>query len=73
MGTNVNPRCATPAKCRYATPQAAERAARRLAFFAGGRFMRAYLCPCDWWHLTRRYCTPLPAESAVELAAERIG
>ena len=54
--------CPTPAKRRYATPQAAQCASRRQALWADGRFLRAYDCPCGWWHLTSRQATLLPAE-----------
>jgi hypothetical protein len=60
--------CATPAKRRYATRRAAVRAAGELMFIADGVVMRAYPCPCGWWHLTRRHSTPMPAE----LAGERL-
>ena len=58
--------CPTTGKRRYATPSAAAREAAALVFVAGGCLMRAYPCPCGWWHLTRRHATPMPAELAGE-------
>lgn len=60
--------CPTAAKRRYATRSGAARAAAGLVFVADGHLMRAYPCPCGWWHLTRRHSTPMPAE----LAGERL-
>ena len=54
--------CATPSKRRYATRRAAVRAAAELLYIADGVVMRAYPCPCGWWHLTRRQARQLPAE-----------
>lgn len=54
--------CPTAGKRRYATHGAAARDAAGLVFIADGCCMRAYPCPCGWWHLTRRDSTPLPAE-----------
>lgn len=53
--------CPTAAKRRYATRAAADRAAAELTVFAGGIRMRPYLCPCGWWHLTRRHANHTPA------------
>jgi hypothetical protein len=47
MGTE----CPTPAKSRYATREAAESAARRVAI-AVQPALYPYTCPCGWWHLT---------------------
>lgn len=55
--------CPTAAKRRYATRAGAELAAAELTVVAGGIRMRAYLCPCSWWHLTRRHACHLPARS----------
>lgn len=55
--------CPTAAKRRYATHSAADRAAAELSVYAGGIRMRAYLCPCGWWHLTRRHARFLPSSS----------
>jgi hypothetical protein len=54
--------CPNAYKLRYATAEGARREASTLPFITGGVVMRAYLCPCGWWHLTRRQGTPLPAE-----------
>ncbi len=44
--------CPTPAKSRYATHPAAERAGRQAALTVG-RHLRPYECRCGWWHLTK--------------------
>jgi hypothetical protein len=41
--------CPTPAKVRYATEGAAQ-----LVAAGFHRDLRAYHCPCDWWHLTSK-------------------
>lgn len=63
--------CSTPAKRRYPTQQAAELASTRQVLWAGGQFLRAYRCPCDWWHLTSRHATGLPAQYAADSASRR--
>ena len=61
--------CPTAAKRRYATLAAADRAAAELTVFAGGIRMRAYPCPCGWWHLTRRHASHTPARSTPRRSA----
>lgn len=56
-------RCPTPAKARYATREAAGRAAHS-ASLAFGQTLRPYECPCSWWHLTSS-----PAPAALQPAA----
>ena len=45
--------CQWPGKQRYATEQAAARAAGRRTVSLGLEF-RPYLCACGWWHLTTK-------------------
>ncbi|XCM28925.1 hypothetical protein ABXI76_05570 [Streptomyces parvus] len=49
--------CPHPTKSRYATLEAANKAAHRVTHQAGLP-LRPYECPCSWWHLTK---TPAPA------------
>jgi hypothetical protein len=55
--------CPTTRKRRYATFAAADRASAELTVYAGGIRMRPYLCPCGWWHLTRRHAHHTPARN----------
>jgi hypothetical protein len=63
--------CPNAYKLRYATVEAARREAAALPFITGGVVMRANLCRCGWWHLTRRQAIPLPAELAERSATIR--
>ncbi|MFI7890949.1 hypothetical protein ACIFUY_06750 [Streptomyces sp. CACIS-1.16CA] len=49
--------CPHPTKSRYATLEAATKAAHRVTHQVGLP-LRPYECPCSWWHLTK---TPAPA------------
>jgi hypothetical protein len=60
--------CATPSKRRYATRSAAAHAASGLVVVAEGVLMRAYPCPCGWWHLTRRQGAVLASGSPTPTA-----
>lgn len=44
--------CPTPTKARYATREAADKAAAT-SEAVHGRTLRPYECVCTWWHLTR--------------------
>ncbi|AVH59943.1 MULTISPECIES: hypothetical protein [Streptomyces] len=44
--------CPNPTKSRYATREAAETAARRVALRIEAP-LRPYECACTWWHLTK--------------------
>ncbi|MFD8771373.1 hypothetical protein [Streptomyces sp. NPDC059916] len=44
--------CPNPTKSRYATREAAESAARRVALRIEAP-LAPYECPCSWWHLTK--------------------
>ena len=61
--------CPTATKRRYATFAAADRAAAELSVYAGGIRMRAYLCPCGWWHLTRRHALRIPSQNTPRRSA----
>lgn len=65
----MNRACPTAAKRRYATRGAAERAALELTLVADGILMRAYRCPCSWWHLTRRHSHHLPCANTARRTA----
>ena len=65
----MNAACPTAAKRRYATRDSAEHDAAELTVIAGGILMRAYRCPCSWWHLTRRQADYLPAANTPRRSA----
>lgn len=44
--------CPTPAKSRYATQTASDRAGRH-SIATVGRHLSPYQCRCGWWHLTK--------------------
>jgi hypothetical protein len=51
--------CPQPTKSRYATLEAATKAAHRVTHQIGLP-LRPYECPCTWWHLTKTPAEPIP-------------
>ncbi|MFE9850263.1 hypothetical protein ACFYPN_15835 [Streptomyces sp. NPDC005576] len=63
----MTPPCPHPTKSRYATLEAATRAAHRVTHQAGLP-LRPYECPCTWWHLTKTPAAPVPNAADATLA-----
>lgn len=51
--------CPTPAKKRYATSEAADRAAHGAQLAIPGP-LHPYMCVCTWWHLSKKPPTTIP-------------
>jgi len=64
----VSGTCPTPTKSRYATGEAARRAATRVGFTYSIE-LRAYECACTWFHLTSQ---PVPQHTLVTADTARI-
>ena len=63
--SNDKPACPNPQKKRYATAEAAEKAAHGVQI-AITEPLHPYICVCTWWHLSRQPSDQVPADAVAD-------